>query len=1211
LLNRLYIVIGVLAILVLAGGFLVPQFIDWGNYRERIADLAETNLGADVTIDGEIDFTLLPQPRMVFGRTVVGPREDPFVEIEEMVADFSLMDFLRDRFVITDLEVRDPTVHLVVNDEGRFDLPLDLPETFGASNVSVASAGITGGAFEFSDERTDERWRLQGFDGQLRISGMTGPFSLQGTGEFDGSPYRLRVSTAALAEDGRMQLSYAVRPADEAFSLTGEGFLEVGARPNFEGQFLYRVTPDAAADVDEVRGDFVVTSEMQLNAQRLLLSAFSVMPDENQAGTRLSGAAELELGAERRFEAVLSGGVIAPARQDAAEEEMRGPYEIIRLLEDMPAPPVPPIAGRIGVDITELGLRGFSLRNVRLDAVTQGERWELETFTGELPGSTTLDLAGTVGTTDGALTYDGDIRIEANRLDMLAQMWRRPGDDNPLFNMSGELAADVTLNGSELGLANGELTLDGTTHEFASLFEIGDTRSALLSARLGELDEEQSRAILALLPDFRGDPAFSASFPSGSVDVAAERATVLDIPGEGLAARFDWGEGELQVERFSARDWGGARFNLTGQVGGTLAQPVVSGGGSLRLGFDDDRFSEMLLERAGTSEQFREWLLRSLPLDVQVDLSPANEKGEQVLSMNGAMGVAEVQASANLAGGLRRALDGPLVVEANLSAADGDAFADQLGLGVSPLSSGEPVAVSVQAGGTASNSLQTTVSATAGDERLAYAGTLIVSDPMRIQGNGQFDFALDDPGPALALLGVDALSLSEASGTASAVFTGNQSIALNDLVVRQDGRVQLSGNLNFANSGGERLLTGQVDLERLELPGLWATIAGQTSLIEGDGAWPDGPIDLSPDARTTRGRIDVTAPWLTLGERALFSDVSMVVSWDDQTTRIQNFSAQSTGGSVEASLDLCCAGVASEKQASGRVSLDNVALATFLPEGAASAVSGTLDGGVNLDATGASLLELAQALSGEGSFTVSDLSVAHFDPEAFDALSEVEDITELEAADLSRIVAGALEGGPFNAEEMSGVFRMAAGSVRADNLAAEGRRARMLGNISVDLSTFALGGEFTLSPTEVDDPDGIITANNAQVTANLTGTVPEPDRELDVAQMVDAIQVRALQQEVERLERLREEQEARARESAEARARQMEAEAERQREEAERQLREQIARDQAERQAAGSGGAEETEGSGQQLEQPFVFDFESRDPLVTQDPFLDPNSPLY
>src|SRR5690606_9248634 len=122
----------------------------------------------------------------------------------------------------------------------------------------------------------------------------------------------------------------------------------------------------------------------------ILLSDYTLVPDENRAASRLGGAAEILLGDEPSFNAVVSGGVVALAPRDATAEKAVAPYEVLRLLEDLPLPLVPPLPGRIGVDVSEVDLRAVSLRDVRLDATVGPKGWRVERLSAELAGSTQL-----------------------------------------------------------------------------------------------------------------------------------------------------------------------------------------------------------------------------------------------------------------------------------------------------------------------------------------------------------------------------------------------------------------------------------------------------------------------------------------------------------------------------------------------------------------------------------------------------------------------------------------------------------------------------------------------------------------------------------------------------------------------------------------------------------------------------------------------------
>jgi hypothetical protein len=80
----------------------------------------------------------------------------------------------------------------------------------------------------------------------------------------------------------------------------------------------------------------------------------------------------------------------------------------------------------------------------------------------------------------------------------------------------------------------------------------------------------------------------------------------------------------------------------------------------------------------------------------------------------------------------------------------------------------------------------------------------------------------------------------------------------------------------------------------------------------------------------------------------------------------------------------------------------------------------------------------------------------------------------------------------------------------------------------------------------------LIDKSTARITALAKGTIVAPERALDLSLMVDAIQVRALEIELAKLEQLRQEQEDRSKAAAERRAMLMELEAQRLQAEADR-----------------------------------------------------------
>ena len=88
MLNRLFIAIGVLVILAIGAAFVVPRFIQWGDYRDRLQTMAAEAFGTEVAIEGDIHLTLLPAPKLEFTRVRVGPASTPVLQVEQVDAEF-------------------------------------------------------------------------------------------------------------------------------------------------------------------------------------------------------------------------------------------------------------------------------------------------------------------------------------------------------------------------------------------------------------------------------------------------------------------------------------------------------------------------------------------------------------------------------------------------------------------------------------------------------------------------------------------------------------------------------------------------------------------------------------------------------------------------------------------------------------------------------------------------------------------------------------------------------------------------------------------------------------------------------------------------------------------------------------------------------------------------------------------------------------------
>jgi hypothetical protein len=1141
-LNRLFIVIGALAILAIAAAFVVPRFIQWGDYRDRMQAIAGEVLGAPVEIVGDIEFSLLPQPQLRFAEVRVGEVGAPVLSVAAVEADFSLIDFLRDRYLITRLVLDKPSLEVRIDAGGRIDAGVALAQEVRTSNVSVANAGIVDGTITIMDARSGDRIDVSSIDGELRMEALRGPFSFQGGGEYEGAGYTVRLGTSAFDADGSAQLSLLLRPRDERFSLTAEGRLETGEAPRFSGNLGYRQHPPAfTADsgADEAgRGDLVVTSTVEATAARILLPSYTIVPDENRGAARLTGAADVTLGKGRAFNAVVSGGVLALPPRDATADPSTVPYEIVRLLAEVPVPPTTRLPGTLGVDIAELNLRAVSLRNVRLDAKTDGEAWAIETLSAQIAGSTSVTLKGALTAEAGEPTFAGILAVSSARLDTLSRLWRQPPVTNPLVNVEGTLETRVALVGETLSLSDATLTIGDQAHPFSAEIGFASTdRHLNLRSDLGALDAQHSAALFALLPDIGSEPRFGVTFPKGRFEVTAEAITLDGLPTHGAVVSGTWEGGVVALDQIAAEDAGGVRFKAKLTAFGTLARPEFSGTASVAVSSPRAPALQRFFNAIETPQPWGEWLRRFTPAELELRLDAPSGEGGQGFGVTGRAGEADIAVDAQLGFGLVRALRGPLAARVDLRSDDPAALTAQLGLGATSLfPETGPMHMVAVVEGTAANSFETTVRLDGGGESLAFAGNVIASNPEAPSGNGNLQIRMSDLSGLSEVIGIGGIWLPAIEGRARIDFDRDRA-RISDIAASSGGE-SFTGELTWSRTGANAEVSGRLNAGPVGPNGILNLLGGPAaSVASGTGYWPDGPASLGEGERTLTGRVAVTTPAIIVGGSEVATEVTFNLAWDAAGTRIRDFTGTVGGGRVTAELSVCCAGLLPQKQVSGRFTLEDVAFASLVPAPIRSALGATLDATARFEGTGDSLSSTLAAMTGEGSYRLTDITVRGFDPAAFDAIPSLRAALDMEAAEATQLVVDKLAGDPFTSQEANGSFTIAGGVLRSPNLALEGEAARLFGGVNVRLSDLSLSGGFAMTPTVPTGPDELLTQANAKIVANLAGTVLDPQTSFDVAGVVDTIMVRAFEIEVARLEQLRAEDEARQRAAAEERAR--------------------------------------------------------------------------
>lgn len=1190
----------------MAAAFVVPRFYDWNVYRDRVEAIAAEALGTDVAIRGDLSFTLLPQPQMVISDIVVGDAETPLLEVDRADAHLNLMEFLRDIYAVQQLNLDGLKLHLTIDEQGQWRMPIQLPQDVPQGNVSIEDAVLSNAEVVLADQRSGETWRMQQINGNLSAAGLRGPFALDASGNFDGQNYTLRMTSSELNAGGQMRLNSYVAPADRRFSLTSEGLLSTGdGQAQFAGDANLRVVPQRR-DENDVRGDLTLKAKLSLTADELSVEEFNLVPDENRAGTRLVGNASLQLGIERHLKALISGGVVPLVPQDALRDRTADPYALVDLLIDLPPPPNLDVAtGEVQVDIGELGLGDFALRNVSADLSVSNDKWYVETFSTRLAGDSSLTLTGELIEAQGNASFEGTYKFASDRLDALARGWRSFTDDNPLFGATAQGEGRLRLSSSGVNIAAEDFRLDDDTLDFVIDWREEKARRLVVNAELGQFGAQSTERLLAFLPEFGRDQKFSQTFPLGRFKFKADQLVVSDMPVRDATLSGKWSNSGIEIDDFTANDMAGISVQSSGTLAGTLAAPQLWGTARLDVQprANIDRWAAVW--PGGMHPKLTDILRANRPARYDVELM-APESGTQKISMEAVNADLKLEAAFDLGEGIFNATTAPSVGAVFISARHGPALFNSLLLDGDGFSENTPAQLSFEYQGTLSNSIEAEIGYESGATDLSYKGSLIVSDLSNLRGRGTLEGDVTDIEGVSSLVGLNGLFLPALTGSAALKFTGTEKFELSEIKVRAEDE-DVTGQIAMSRLSENAVFSGDLRVSRLSIDGLAQYLGGPTSLLNSDAqVWPDGPFNIADRARKHRGRIGIETPMIMANERLFLTGVSFDLSWTANENRIRNLLGARGEGEIGLDATLCCYGSESQKQLNGRFRLDGVALSELLVGPAATTISGFVDGAGRYSTRGADFAEMAASLGGEGSFSVSDLSINGVNSDAFTQIGAMDNLTELEPAAFKAQIDDLLDEGQMQAPEAEGVFSIAGGKMLLRNFSVEDAQARLFGDMTLDLAQFGLDGDWVLTPTQAFGDGNVLSENAAQIAYRVEGKLFEPEVSVDVGPMADAIQMRAFELEVEELERLRAEQEARARAQAEEQQRRMaeqaarlaREEAAKAQAEAERRAAEEAARQQQQQQ-----NSTETPPLDLNADEPIAYDPDTGEPI-----YFDPNA---
>ncbi len=1135
--------------MVLFTALIGPHFVEWTSYRETFEREATAYVGRPVTVNGKASVRLLPTPVLSFTDIHIGAAENPDVVMERFHAEVELAPLLKGEVKIIQMAVERPRIYVDIaglsENRGLFAAEWRLDP----DRISLGRLEITGGSAVIADSANGRTWRAGAIDAVLEASTLVGPGRVTADMTLSGEPLSVRASFGRITSFNTVAMNLWVTSPGYPVTLSTDGTLHFSAEapPSYEG--VARVNGIQPDNQDAPRppwADFGASGAFALTTADLTVEEMQISYGAMERPLIVEASGQLFFGEAPRFDLTLGARQIDLDRTLAGGEE--GAFAIgsalASLVDLLPRAAPPPLPGVLRLEAQGVVVGGSVVQAVGADLVTAGDAWVVEDFAALLPGDTRIDLSGTLGLADAA-TFKGRARMSSSRPAAFAAWWRGAvGSAREIgaFSLEAELdLAPGTQRLSNLVASTANGTIEGSV-ELRRFAQSGDLFADIgLSAARADLAE--ARALAELLV---GKALAPGRIDQATLSLTADVLTAGGIEARSVAIEGGLEGGVLNLARLNVEDLAGARIDARGSIRDPFG-PGRSGRMDAAVEAEDiggaARFLLSVLPESPAVRRFAAAAPVLSPVSANL-AAEAGAEGERVsIELTGRFADTHLTLRAEGSGSLAapETLQGTLGMQA--VGGDSAKVLQQLGFDILPVSS-PPLRIAADFEGALASAGMLKVEGSVAGIDLSYNGETAIGDGGLVFDGG-FTAESADIDQALLLAGIAVPGIGEGHSASAdgelRYADGKLSLAFAEAAFNGG---PVGGSLTLDVSDGVRL-TGDLDLGAASLPVLAGFGVGTVPGVE-RFSFSDTPFAETLPANVS---LDVTlrAAELDLGAPIQAKDATLGFMLEGDRLELDLAESAFAGGTLKGSLGATMRD--GQADVTFSAALGGAALQALVWERVGLPVaSGTLDVSFEATGRGRSMAGIVATLSGSGSFAVHDGRLNALNSGALSAvMAAAEEDLEPDDESARETFATLFGSGAMPFGGATGSFSIENGAIGVPTVSLAAGGTKVLADARIDLNTLRLDSGWT-----VRIEGGGVEEANPYVSVSFRGPILRPVREVDLNPLLDLMRGRFLErklQELEELQRLRDEAERRAaeeeaaREAAEA-ARQAAAEAE-------------------------------------------------------------------
>ena len=252
----------VLVVLLVAAALFVPGMIDWNTYKDDIAAQVKAATGRQLTIDGNLDFSVLPTPQLLVNNArlanISGASAPDMVRLKSLRVRIRLAPLLQGRVEVESVTLVEPVIRLETLAGGRANWEFSPPGTqtsaartgpvperrdptrsapADADAIRLDSLRIVNGTLVYRDAGSDTVERIEQLNAEVSAGSLAGPFRAKGTLLARRVPIEIDTAIGRITEGAATPITLRVKftNADAQMDMTGT-VAEIATAPRMSGR---------------------------------------------------------------------------------------------------------------------------------------------------------------------------------------------------------------------------------------------------------------------------------------------------------------------------------------------------------------------------------------------------------------------------------------------------------------------------------------------------------------------------------------------------------------------------------------------------------------------------------------------------------------------------------------------------------------------------------------------------------------------------------------------------------------------------------------------------------------------------------------------------------------------------------------------------------------------------------------------------------------